>query len=175
MKNHDHYIKIPTNYLEAKAKMRIPGCADQILRVIERKTFGWHKEQDGISLSQFRELTEIDDKRNIQRNLNILKNMNILKFKTIWGIRTEYRIQLDFSLWKPVEKPVEILWKSCGNPVEKPKVTVVNNDDSTVVNNDDSQSILSIERIQKGRSIYREKTKNSPMEKTKTKKIKKAR
>jgi len=169
MKNHNHYVKIPANYLEAKAKMRIPGRADQVLRVIERKTFGWHKEKDGISLSKFKELTGIHYNRNIQESLNILKNMNILKFKVVWGIRTEYQIQLDFSLWKPVEKPVEKLWKSCGKAVDKSKSTVLNNQDSTVLNIQDTQSILSIERIIKGRSIYREKTKNSPMKKTKAK------
>jgi len=170
MKNLNHYVKIPANYLEAKAKMRIPGRANQILEVIERKTFGWHKNQDGISLCQFKELTGINYIRNIRRNLNILKKMKIIDFRNYWGLRTEYKIQLDFSLWKPVEK----LSKSCGKAVEK-KPWLLKNENRSVLNNENTQNILSIERIQKGRSIYREKTKNSPMEKTKTKKIKKER
>ena len=172
MKKINNYVKIPTDYLEAKAKIRIPGSAVQVLEVIERKTFGWQKNHDGISICQFKDMTGIDDNRNIQRNLDILKKMKIIKFEKHWGIRTEYEIEQDFSLWEPVEKPVEKLWKSCGKAVEKSNVTVVKNDDTTVVKNDDTQSILSNNKRIKGGSIYREKRKNSLIEKNKDKKSK---
>ena len=64
------------------------------------------------------------------------------------------------------------LWKSCGNPVEKYESTVLNNQYSTVLNNQYSQRILSNNKETKGRSIYREKTKNSLMEKNEGKKSK---
>jgi len=93
-------VKISANYLEAKAKIRIPGSAAQVLEVIERKTFGWGKNKDGISINQFKEFTGIKYTRNIIENLNILKKMKIIKFKKNWGIRTEYEIEQDFSLWR---------------------------------------------------------------------------
>ena len=175
MKNLNNYVKIPASYLEAKAKIRIPGCADQILSVIERKTFGWHKDQDGISLNQFKELTKIKHIRNIRRNLEILKKMKIIDFKNLWGLRTEYQILRNYSLWKTCGKPVEKAVENVAPCAKKRTVTVRKKAHSTVRKKAHSQKILSKERILKGRSIYREKTKNSPMEKTKTKKIKKER
>jgi len=137
MKNHKtSYIKIPTDYLEAKTKIRIPGRANQILRVIERKTFGWHKTEDEISFSQFRDPTGLNYNRSIKRSLEILKKMKIITFKNHQGIKTRYRIQRNYALWK-----------TCGNPVENKKVlpsktrtvTSLKNEVSTSLKNEDNK------------------------------------
>ena len=76
------YTKIANEILEALAKIRIPGEARQILDVILRKTYGWGKKEDNISLSQFQKNTNLS-KPNICRGINKLINMNIIIKKQI--------------------------------------------------------------------------------------------
>jgi len=47
------YTAIANEIMDALIKIRVPGEAMQILLVILRKTYGWNKRQDAISLSQF--------------------------------------------------------------------------------------------------------------------------
>ncbi len=141
MKKINNFIRIPSDYLEAKARIRIPGRAAQVLEVIERKTFGWHKNQDGISFTQFKELTGINYIRNIRRSLNILKKMKIINFKNYWGVRTDYEIQKNYDLWKTCGK-------ACGKPVEKPR-SLLKNENSTVLKNENTQKKLSKETIKR--------------------------
>ena len=49
------YTKIANELLEAIAAIRIPGEAMQVLLVIIRKTYGYCKKKDAISISLFRE------------------------------------------------------------------------------------------------------------------------
>jgi len=47
------YIKIPVGFVEAIARTRLPGTEIRVLLVIARKTWGWGKQRDRITLSQF--------------------------------------------------------------------------------------------------------------------------
>ena len=51
------YIRISTEVWQALCKIRIPGEARQVLDAIIRKTWGWNKKEDRISLSQFVDAT----------------------------------------------------------------------------------------------------------------------
>ena len=53
------YVKIPNGLMERLAEFRLSGREHQILWVIIRKTYGWNKMMDRISLKQFSELTGI--------------------------------------------------------------------------------------------------------------------
>ncbi len=98
----DGYTKIADELLEALARTRIPGEAMQILLTIFRKTYGFNKKSDAISLSQFHLATGIH-KPNICRSLNQLIAINmIIKKENV--ATTEYRINKDYSLWKPLSK-----------------------------------------------------------------------
>jgi len=71
-----HFL-IATEIYEALAKTRIPGEARQVLDFIIRKTYGWHKKEDRISLSQFTEGTGLK-KPTICKAINKLKEMNLI-------------------------------------------------------------------------------------------------
>ena len=55
----DGHIDLANEIVEALAKIRISGEEMQCLWVIFRKTYGWHKKQDHIALSQFCGFTQL--------------------------------------------------------------------------------------------------------------------
>jgi len=71
------YTPIAHTIMEALAKIKIPGQARQILDVIFRKTYGWNKLDDKISLKQFVEFTGLSKVR-ICRGIQRLLSMNII-------------------------------------------------------------------------------------------------
>jgi phage replication O-like protein O len=68
-----------------------------ILCVLIRKTYGYHKKSDKISISQFSQLTGIPP-RVICRSLNNLCSANIITKNKNGGIN-EYGLQKDYSQW----------------------------------------------------------------------------
>jgi len=102
----DGYTPIANEIMEALAHIRISGEARQILDVILRKTYGWSKCEDVISLSQFVEMTGIN-KPNVCRNLNKLLGMNIITKKdNEWNVT--YGLQKDYKKWKPLSKKITL-------------------------------------------------------------------
>jgi len=101
MKTDSNFTKLPNDLLEALAGIRIPGEANQILAVILRKTFGFGKSSDSISLTQFALSTGMK-KPNCQRAINKLIAMKVIKKDK--GITAKYRINKDFSEWLPLSK-----------------------------------------------------------------------
>jgi phage replication O-like protein O len=96
------YIKISTELMEALIKIRIPGEERQLFDFIIRKTYGFKKKEDQISLSQFVKATGIK-KPHVCRGLN-----NLLEKKLITKNGNtnppKYRIQKDYTRWKPLPK-----------------------------------------------------------------------
>ncbi len=100
------YTPIANEIMDALARIRIPGEARQLLDVILRKTYGWNKCEDAISLSQFVEFTGIK-KPNVCRNLNKLLGMNIIiKKDNDWCVT--YGLQKIYSKWKPLSKKITL-------------------------------------------------------------------
>lgn len=110
------YTPISNEIMEALARIRIPGEARQLLDVILRKTYGWSKCEDVISLSQFVEMTGLS-KTHVCRGINKLLSMNIVTKKgnatsifthkgNDYGIT--YGLQKDFEKWKPLPKKVTL-------------------------------------------------------------------
>ena len=100
------FTQIANELLEALAKIRIPGEARQVLDVIFRKTYGFKKTSDRISLSQFCLATGIN-KPNICAALSTLKRINIIaqKDNTLGNI---YKINKDFDTWQPLPKKITL-------------------------------------------------------------------
>lgn len=71
------YTKISNEILDALCKTRINGEARQVLDFIIRKTYGFNKRKDRISLSQFEEGTVLD-RKSVCRAINKLKNMKLI-------------------------------------------------------------------------------------------------
>lgn len=103
------YTRIANEIMEALAGIRISGEARQILDVIFRKTYGYGKKEDSISLSQFYLLTKMPKPR-ICHAINKLIKMNIIAKKGN-DIANVYRFNKDFDTWKSLPKKVMIAKK----------------------------------------------------------------
>ena len=71
------YTAISNEIMEALAKYRIPGQEIQLIWVLLRKTWGWNKKSDYISLSQWAKLTGIK-RTKCSALLNSLISKNII-------------------------------------------------------------------------------------------------
>lgn len=104
------YIKIANEIMDALIRTRIPGEARQILDVILRKTYGWHKKEDKISRSQFIETTGISE-RSVIRGLHKLLAMNLITARKDEKNHLIYSFQKDYEKWKPLSKQVTVAEK----------------------------------------------------------------
>ena len=102
------HTEIANEILDALCQIRIPGEAMQILLVIIRKTYGWKKKCDRISLSQFVEMTG-QSKSHIVRNIKKLEGMSLIVV-TQKGNKNghHYEFIKDFDKWKPLPKKVTL-------------------------------------------------------------------
>ena len=96
------YFKIPNEYQDAKCRLRIPGQAVQVLAVIERYTFGWNKKDSTISFRTFRKMTGMDDSHIIRSRSRLLKIGVITTTQQGKKNLVRYRIQTDYTKWKPL-------------------------------------------------------------------------
>lgn len=101
----DGYIQIATEIFKALIKTRISGEEMQCLQVVLLKTYGFHKKQDRISLSQFAELTRIK-KQNVVRALNSLLSKKIIVIKKDNERANLYEFNKDFDQWMPLSKKI---------------------------------------------------------------------
>lgn len=97
------YTAIANEIMEALASIRIPGEARQVLDVILRKTYGWNKKEDKISLSQFRKITSLKD-HHIIRSRKKLISMNLITTKKGNRGSVIYGFQKDYTKWRPLPK-----------------------------------------------------------------------
>jgi len=105
-KEHGH-VDVANEIVEALAKIRISGEEMQCLWVIIRKTYGWHKKQDDIALSQFCEMTNLKKPTICKVIFKLLAKKIIIVTKKDNGI-TSYGFNKDFDQWKPLPKKVTL-------------------------------------------------------------------
>lgn len=137
----DGYVRVATEVWEALCRIRIPGEARQVLDVIIRKTWGWNKKEDRISLSQFVEATGLK-KDKIIRARGKLVSMNIVSFKGN-GNGATYRINKNYHSWQPLPKKEtypkkEISVSQKGNPsfpLKEPTIDTTTTDTITIDKN----------------------------------------
>lgn len=90
----DGYTKVANELLEAIMRINLSSYEFRVIMAIMRKTYGYSKKQDYISLSQLEEITDIKA-CHICRTLKKLKAKNmILSNGHLTGI------QKDYDLWK---------------------------------------------------------------------------
>jgi phage replication O-like protein O len=75
----------------------------QLLWVILRKTYGWHKKEDEIALSQFSDMTGIS-KPHVIRYLKKLLHKKVIAIAQKGNGTTKYSINKDFDTWEPLPK-----------------------------------------------------------------------
>ena len=110
----DGFTRIPNELLDAFARIRISGEARQALDFIIRKTLGYNKNKDPISLSQFVLGTGLR-KSAICKALKKLRSMNIITKKDN-NIASEYGILKDYDRWKPLPKKIILPKKQTSMP-----------------------------------------------------------
>lgn len=93
----DKFTKISSEMLDALCKMRIPGEARQVFDCIMRKTYGFYKQKDSISLSQFSEATGMT-RQNCSRALKKLESLNLIKTEKT-KFTYIYSIQKNYDAW----------------------------------------------------------------------------
>jgi len=111
----DGYTPIAHEILEQLAKHVISSDEWRILVIIFRKTYGWNKKDDWISLGQFAEMTGIL-RQHIPRIIDrLLKRNIIIKRVTQSGstvtrsgntLGIKYGLQKDFENWRVLPKQV---------------------------------------------------------------------
>lgn len=92
------FTPIANELMDALCRHRIPGEDRQILDVIFRKTYGFNKQDDFISLSQFEGMTGIK-KPNIISCLKSLLSKRIIIIQMDNKMRKVYRINKDYEKW----------------------------------------------------------------------------
>jgi len=125
------YTAIANELMEALAGIRIPGVARQCLDVILRKTYGYNKKEDIISLSQFCLITKLSRSK-VCHSLNKLKEINIIIAQKGNDIGNKYRFNKDFESWRPLPKRAIIAQKG-NQPLPKrghTKVDIYKNNNS---------------------------------------------
>lgn len=98
------YTPIANEIMEALSRIRINGEAVQILWVILRKTYGYQKKEDAISLSQFVEITGMR-RQAVYKSLHKLIALGIVT-KIGSSIANKYTFEKNYALWKPEPKKV---------------------------------------------------------------------
>jgi len=108
------YVPIANEIVDNLAKLRINGEAMQVLWIIFRKTYGFNKSEDAISLSQFVENTGLR-KSTVCKALNKLKSMGVITQKEN-AVANKYVFIKDYSLWKPLPKKITLPKKGTSVP-----------------------------------------------------------
>ena len=103
------FTPIANEIVEKFCRYRLSGEEWLVLWVILRKTYGWNKPEDNISLSQFALLTDLK-RPNVVRAINKLvskKILAIIKKDTSFG--NKYKFNKDFDKWKPLSKKIPVV------------------------------------------------------------------
>jgi phage replication O-like protein O len=74
----EKYTMIPNDVLEMLARAKLSPYQSQVLLVIIRMTFGWHKESDTIANLQFQNATGIPNRSNVRRTVRELQARQII-------------------------------------------------------------------------------------------------
>ena len=97
MEINNNYFKIENNVAEALARINLSEYESRLLWVVMRKTWGWNKEKDKISFSQFEKESGIN-RCNAFPTLKRLAQKNIIKVLKE-GRTNMYCINRDASTW----------------------------------------------------------------------------
>jgi phage replication O-like protein O len=100
----DGYLRIANEIIDALCRYRLPGEEMQCLLVVLRKTYGYGKKEDAISLSQFALITGMK-RPNVSRALTGLLSKKILYVIKKDTVKTcIYTFNKDFTSWISVIK-----------------------------------------------------------------------
>jgi len=96
------FTSIANEIVEALAHQNLSAYESRVLWALFRKTYGWHKKEDRIPITQFQKLTGLK-RRHISRTLFELVARKIVTKRGDAHFIT-YGFQKDYLLWKIVTK-----------------------------------------------------------------------
>ncbi|MBE9573586.1 MAG: replication protein [Proteobacteria bacterium] len=100
----DGCVRIANELWDAIVNIRIPGEARQVLDAIIRKTYGWNKTEDNISLGQFSKMTG-QTRIHVLRSREKLLKMNIIAVTHKGNTSVpSYRLNKDYETWRVLPK-----------------------------------------------------------------------
>ena len=96
----DGFLKMPNEIVEQLAKINLSAYEWRTLCVLWRKTWGWQKERDKISITQFQKATGLE-RRHQARALKALVDKDIVTCTGNSFIHN-YGFQKDYTKWKTI-------------------------------------------------------------------------
>jgi phage replication O-like protein O len=92
------FTPIANEILDALCGIEIPSASRRCLDVILRKTYGYQKKSDAISVTQFLEKTNLSE-RTIYRAIKKLEEMKLVITEKKIGRPTEYKLNKNHETW----------------------------------------------------------------------------
>lgn len=125
------YTKLADEVLENLIKSELSGSEFRIVLFVIRKTYGFNKKEDSISLSQFQKGTCLT-RTTISHSLQNLVNMAILVKTAIPYQATFYKFNKYAESWRVVKHARLVKWKRGGSKdlimeVVKPAIPTIDN------------------------------------------------
>ncbi|MDD5476882.1 MAG: replication protein [Candidatus Omnitrophica bacterium] len=100
------HTDIANEIVEILARINFRPYESRTLWALWRKTWGWHKKEDKISLTQFQALTGLE-RRHQHKALKTLIEKNIITRNTDSYV-VSYSFQKDYTRWKVVLKQAPV-------------------------------------------------------------------
>lgn len=98
------FTKIANELLEALTRADLSGHCFKITLLVIRKTYGFLKVDDLISLSQMARMSGLSKSR-CSQIINLLEDKKIITVSDYCsGLTKKYRFNKDFETWKTVSK-----------------------------------------------------------------------
>ena len=127
----DGHIDIANEIAEYMARYRLSGQEWQVLWVILRKTWGWHKKKDRLSLGYIAKMT-LMKRPAVARAINKLVNKSVIKKDNSYI--NIYMFNKDYEMWKSVVKKDTLLSKRITGVIKKDNKSVIKKDTTTKEN-----------------------------------------
>jgi len=124
----DGYLRLAIEIVDAFARYRLSGEEWKVLWVVLRKTYGYQKKDDWISLSQFVKYTGMK-KPNILRALSKLITKKIVIIKKDNTKQKKYQFNKVYSTWEPLSKKITTATKK---PLSKKITSVIKKDNRSL-------------------------------------------
>lgn len=119
------YTAISNELLEALIKYQFPRKSSVPLRIVLyviRKTYGYQKKIDTISISQFQDSINENNRSNLVYWLNYLVQGKIIVKNKISNIQVEYGLNKNYEEWLPLVQIMRLVqirpWTSANNDTE---------------------------------------------------------
>jgi len=127
----DGHVDIANEIVEYLAKYRLSGQEWQVIWVILRKTWGWHKKKDRLSLGYIAKMT-LMKRPAVSRAINKLVDKGVIKKDNSYI--NIYMFNKDFETWKTVIRKDTMVSKKITGVIKKDNKTVIKKDTTTKEN-----------------------------------------